>query len=466
MVHAPSTRAILSMAVAALCVVAVAQDRRSAQGAAPLDSPAPAQGRRIQRVYALAPAEGVFAYSRISPDGTQLAYSSEAPPARPGLEPVRTVRVVELATRKVLFEHGGIDAYFSPDGRRIIFLSMRPGDDSDVCLVTLATNELTCNVAPVRYGDYFSWARYDGRDRIATINSFYYYLEGPRAVMPPARVAPCPGIGVGARPLISKDGRQLTAFFGGTIVVRNVADCEGIVRTNIGGGKADFSWDGRYIAFHAQKPDGEGYEIRVVDLVRRRTFAATDLPGSSYFPSWTQDGRLSFRYDSAEYRGFVLASDFMPATTEPLPDQPVRPLFDNISWQELFPRRPRPAHAVTVVLVWAPWNAHSPDALLDLQKAARRWTADRIDVGVFAAPEPSSFSADIARMKASTAFTLPELALDPDRVIAAGAENYVPMVLLFEGDRLRERRLGAQTPAMLDDLVSGAFAGPRRRAAE
>jgi hypothetical protein len=412
---------------------------------------------RIARVYPLAPREGVFAYSRISPDGTHLAYSSEAPAARPGEAPLRTVRIVDLATKQVVFERQGIDAYFSPDGRRAIFLGQGNVGPDRVCMVRLDTRAVTCDVAPVSYGDYFSWATRDGRDLIATINSYYYYLDGDRAVMPAGRVPSCPSIGVGGRPLISKDGTRITTFVRGGLVVRNLTDCDGVVRTNMRGGKADFSWDGRYIAFHAQKPRGEGYEIKVVDLMRRRMLSVADLPGSSLFPSWTRDGRLSFRYDADDFRGFVIASDFMGNAWEPLPDEEPRETTP-LAWSDVFPRQPAPASPVSVVLVWAPWNAHSPDALIDLQKASETWRAQGADVGVFAAAEPSSVPSDVARMKAATALRVPELVMPPDRVAAAGAHNHIPMVLVFSRDRLRDRRLGAQTPAMLAELVRAAAA--------
>jgi hypothetical protein len=52
-------------------------------GAGGCDGGAP-PAPRLERVYALQPEEGVFAYARISPDGRTLAYASETrPPAQP-----------------------------------------------------------------------------------------------------------------------------------------------------------------------------------------------------------------------------------------------------------------------------------------------------------------------------------------------------------------------------------------------
>jgi Tol biopolymer transport system component len=165
-------------------------------------------------VYELASDKGVFAYSRISPDGRFLAYASEARNIVSGSGRSQVVTVVDLLEETVVFEEPGIDAYWSPDGQRMIYLSYRD-----------AVN---------------------------------------------------------------------------TVVVRSLADCADVLDTGLPGAKADFSWDGRYIAFHAPNTSGRGYEIQVVDLESRTVRTITRLSGSSFFPSWTRDGRLSFRYDGNE----------------------------------------------------------------------------------------------------------------------------------------------------------------------
>src|SRR5262249_13265301 len=155
-------------------------------------------------------------------------------------------------------------------------------------------------VAPVAEGDYFSWASRDGKDLILTIQSNYYYLNGDKGILPSKRVSSCPTTGVGERPLISKDGRRVTTFVRGAVVVRGIDNCEDIVNTGMQGAKADFSFDGRYVAFHVMKKDGKGYDIAVVDA-QQHTVRTLSLQGSSYFPSWTKDGRISFRYDGPDY---------------------------------------------------------------------------------------------------------------------------------------------------------------------
>ena len=143
------------------------------------------------------------------------------------------------------------------------------------------------NVAPSGLGDYFSWAVRDGRNLILTIASNYYYLDGDKAVLPAGRVPPCPGIGVGDRPLISKDGRRITTFVRGAVVIRGLTDCDNIIDTGLQGAKADFSFDGRYVAFHVARRGTKIYDIVVVDLEKRTMRTLRDLAGSSLFPSWT-----------------------------------------------------------------------------------------------------------------------------------------------------------------------------------
>lgn len=403
--------------------------------------PAAQRVPRFDRVFELKPSEGVFAYARISPDGQFLAYASE-------LGNTRTVTVVDLTTKKVLFTESGIDAYWSNDGKRMIFLSNRSG----VTIRHHDTGEIARNIAPGNLGDYFSWAVRDGRNLILTINSNYYYLDGDYAVLPHGRVPSCPGVGVGDRPLISKDGLRVTTFVRGAVVIRGLTDCSNILDTGIQGAKADFSWDGRYVAFHVQKANAKGYEIQVVDTEKRTVRTVTNLPGSSLFPSWTKDGRLNFRYDGDDYRGFITASNVLAAPERPLPTGPTR-VQANARWADLFPETPPPASRVNFVMVWATWSAHSPDALVDLQRAREHFRQTAADVGVFTALETGSLRTDVERMRRANRIDLPEIPLAPDRLARTEALNQIPTTLLFRDGVVVDRRLGAQTT---DDLIAWA----------
>ena len=401
---------------------------------------APASAQTVARVHQLEPGEGVFAYSRISPSGRYLAYSAER---RQGRQTLRTVKVLDLKTGELLFTEPGIDPYWSPDERRIIYLSYQNPAAPSVSVLTLSTGAVTRDVAPVGLGDYFSWADAGGRDLILTIRGNYYYLQGNRAELPARRVPSCPGIGMGERPLISKDGRRITAFVGNTLVVRSLADCQDVLDTRIPGAKADFSWDGRYIAFHAPKPDSRGYEIQIVDLQQRTLRRLDNLPGSSEFPSWTSDGRLSFRYDAEDYHGFVLVSGALDAPEAPLESS--RRVGAEPGWNDLFPRTPAPTGAA-MVLVWSTWSAHSEDALKALDRfSTERGPVSADGVTVRHTLDISSTPEDALRMMAEWQVRIPGIERTATRAFALRTATQMPMYLLFDGHRLVGERLGAQT---------------------
>lgn len=426
----------------------------------------------IERLYPLRPQEQIYAYARISPSGNFLAYAAELPADQVAEDPQRIetvigrdgtprqvlinteiLTVVDLRTRRTLFQSPGVDGYWSNDERRLIFLNLykRP---YHVSLWDRESGEVEERVAPEELGAYFSWGKRDGRDLILTILSQYYYLGPQGAVLPPQLVAECPGIGRGERPLLSKDGRRITTFVRGSIVVRNLTDCEDILDTGVQGAKADFSFDGRYIAFHAPKPRAEdGYEIRVIDTQARTMRTVTNLPGSSLFPSWTRDGRLCFRYEGKDYAGFMMASQVLTAPQKPLPS-PVAVLPEQLTWEDLFPQAPAPPHALKLVLIWATWNAYSPRALVDLQQAEEKLRAHGVDVVALTSTELSSAPADVKRQLAKNGITLPYVMLAPERLGMTEALNQIPATLLFRGDHLIDRRLGAQSTAQLYDWVS------------
>ena len=418
---------------------------------AALQGTRPASGPVFDRVLPLAANEGVFAYARISPDGRFLAYASEMPdPVQPRI--VRTTQtVVDLTTKQRLFAEPGIDAYWSLDGERIIFLAQ--GGRSSVTIRHHQDGTLARDVAPVGLGDYFSWAQRDGRNLILTIQSNYYYLDGDKAVLPHARVTPCPDIGVGDRPLISKDGRRISTFVRGAVVIRGIDNCDNIIDTGLQGAKADFSFDGKYVAFHVARGVAKAYDVVVIDLEKKTMRVVTaDLPGSSLFPSWTKDGRLNFRYDGDDYRGFMIADRVL--------DVPARPLTQTASampahpkWSELFPETPQPSQRVAVVLIWAPWSAHAPQALLDLQQAA----GGRQDVAVATALEIGGLRNDADRIRRENGIRLPEIPLAPSRFLSTEAVNQIPTSLLFRDGAMIDRHLGAQTADELKVWIQRAL---------
>jgi hypothetical protein len=412
---------------------------------------------RFERVYPLKAEEGVFAYARVAPSGQLLAYASEMPAPGRSNAITQTVTVVDLAAKKTLFTEPGIDAYWSNDSSRMIFLSFADPRGSSVVIRHHPGGEIARNVAPVSLGDYFSWAVRDGRDLILTIQSNYYFLDGDKGVMPAQRPPSCPGIGVGQRPLISKDGRRASTFVGGTVVLRNLTDCDDIVDTGLQGAKADWSFDGRYVAFHVAKLDRKGYDLVVVDAERRTQRRITaSMAGSSLFPSWTKDGRLCFRYDGDDYRGFMMATDVLSVPEQPLPPAGRR-VPATLRWTELFPETAAPASRVVLAMIWATWSAHSPYALEHLQAAADDFRARGIDASAVTAVELSSLRADVDRLRRQGHVHLPEIPLAADRLPLTQALNQIPTTLLFKDGLLLDSRLGAQSSAELRDWVAQAL---------
>ena len=409
---------------------------------------APPQTPHYSQVYTLKPREGVFAYARISPDGKRLVYASRVNARNPNAPAGYVETAVDLATGNILFSEPGIDAYWSPDGKRFIY----SGDDG-VTIRHSDTNTTSTKVAPNGLGDYYSWAVRDGRDLILTIESHYYYLDGDKGVMPYGTVKPCDTIGTGERPLISKDGKRITTFVKGNIVVRGLDNCDNIFDTGIQGAKADFSWDGRYIAFHTLKKDKTGYEIQIVDLEQRTVRTLPGLEGSALFPSWTQDGRLCFRYDGPNFRGFMMATGVLDVTARPLPAVPAS-LPAKRTWHDIFPDTPAPA-GTSLVLIWAPWSAHSQIAFAALEQAKTYFASRATALSIAGAADPGSPESDITKQLAEFKVPFPRIPLSQAGLALTEARNQMPTTLLFRDGVLIDRRLGAQSFDQLREWVGG-----------
>jgi WD40-like Beta Propeller Repeat len=410
-------------------------------------TPRPPAGPQYTHVYTLRPKEGVFAYARISPDGRALVYASEQSDARHprGIRTQETI--VDLATKKVLYTEGGIDAYWSTDGTRIIYSA-----NDGVSIRDMQTGTVARRIAPDGLGDYYSWAKRDGKDLIMTIDSHYYYLNNGKAVLPYATVKKCDKIGTGERPLISKDGMRITTFVDGNIVVRNIDNCDDVFDTGIKGAKADFSWDGRYIAFHSLKPQGSGYDIQIVDVQKRTIRTLPGLNGSALFPSWTRDGRLEFRYDGPDYRGFVLASNVLDVPARPLPAV-AEPLPNSRTWDDIFPETRRQQHHMNLVLIWAPWSAHSQIAFTQLDEAKAYFARENADVSIAAAADPGSAEQEISRQWAAFQTNVPRVQLTARGLGLTQARNQMPTTLLFRDGVLVGEKLGAQGAEQLQRWV-------------
>jgi hypothetical protein len=413
-----------------------------------LGAQAPRPGPHYEQVYTLKPKEGVFAYARISPDGKRLAYASQIS-ARPVSQRGWAVNVVDLATQKILFSQQGIDAYWSNDGKRVIYSGAQ-----GVTIWNAETGDSSITPEASPLGDYFSWAVRDGKDLILTIRNNYYYLNGDKPVLPHAEVPSCDKIGVGERPLISKDGGRITTFFKGNLVVRGLDNCDNIFDTGIQGSKADFSWDGRYIAFHAVKSQETGYEIRIVDLQDRTVRTLPGLEGSALFPSWTRDGRLCFRYDGPDYRGFMIATEVLAAPVASLPAIP-EALPEHRAWNDIFPETPA-APGMRMVMIWAPWSAHSFEAFTNLQRARESFAKHSVKIDIRAAADPGSRQSDITRQLSDFRVTVPRIPLSQKGLAMTEARNQMPTTLLFRDGILIGQRLGAQSSEAIQDWVAAS----------
>lgn len=409
-----------------------------------------AQTPKFDKAYALKPEEGVFAYSRISPDGRYLAYASIArDPRKSGGMPM-TVTLVDLQLSKVLFTEPGLDAYWSTDGERMIYSSNTTGTVS----IRHLNGEITRNVAPMGLGDYYSWGMRDGKNLILTIASNYYYLDGDKGVLPAGRVPSCESIGRGDRPLLSRDGQRISTFVGGSVVVRSLTDCSYIFDTGLQGAKADFSWDSRYVAFHVPRGSGDSYDVLVVDVQDKTVRNVTaSLKGSSYFPNWTKDGRLSFRYDGDDYRGFMFASNVLSVPARALSSVGAH-LPANRTWTDIFPETAQPKPAFSMVLIWSSWSAHSSMALVELRRATQEWQKKGVGIAIMTATDPASQAADVYRITVQNGDNLPRIPLTGPHLKLTEAANQMPTTLLFRDGQLIDRRLGAQTAQELQEWVA------------
>ncbi len=409
-----------------------------------------ATGPTYSRVYTLGPKEGVFAYARIAPDGRTLVYASELNEGRRRVAGEPVITVVDVASKRISFAAPGTDAYWSVDGTRLIYTAA-----GGVSIRDMRTGKIKRHIAPNGLGDYYSWGLRDGKDLILTIDGNYYYLQNDKAVLPIAKVKPCDPIGAGQRPLISKDGRRITTFVDGNIVVRGLDNCADIFNSGIKGAKADFSWDGRFIAFHSLKQGGDGYDIQIVDLQKKTIRTLPGLRGSGLFPSWTKDGRLCFRYDGPDYRGFVIAANVLDALERPLPSVPVS-LRPGRRWTDIFPETSRPDTHLSVVMIWAPWSAHSQSAFAELDRL-RSFLADgKASVSVAAAADPESAAPEVARQLTWFGTSVPSIPLGRAGLAQTEARNQMPATLLFRDGTLIGAKLGAQSFEALKGWIRDA----------
>jgi hypothetical protein len=149
----------------------------------------------------------------------------------------------------------------------------------------------------------------------------------------------------------------------------------------------------------------------------------------------------------------MFASDPLSAPARPLPATSQQ-VPQRRTWSDVFPETKRPEHTLNLVLVWGSWSAHSPMALMEMQRARDYFNKFGLDVGVVAATDPGSIKSDVDRMIDEYNVHLPSISLAPQRLVLTEAHNQIPTVLLFRAGELVDRKLGAQTFEQLRDWVA------------
>ena len=293
---------------------------------------ASSSGPQYARVYTLKPKEGVFAYARISPDGDTLVYASE--------KTTRAIRtgsdrrtMVDLASKKIL----------SP--RMVSTHTGRSTERGSSTRAARASRFATCAPArsPARRPAgtrrllQLGAARRQGS--ILTIASNYYYLDGDKAV---------------SADLQGESVRQDRHRRASAHLERRQAHHD-LRRRQHRRARARqlrrhlrHRHQGREGGFLVGRPlhrlplaqaEGPATTIQIVDLQQHTVRTLPGLSGSALFPSWTKDGRLCFRYDGPDYRGFMMASNVLDVPAQPLPAV-AEPLPRRRTWRT-FSRRPR-----------------------------------------------------------------------------------------------------------------------------
>lgn len=420
-----------------------------------LDASGARQGVDVRSVYELSESETVFAYSRISADGDLLTYTSQPRGTGEGVH--WRIKLIRLSTGRELFSDTGFDGYFSPDGKRLIYRAVK-GDRQTVVVRDIGAERAIEDVAPVELGDYYSWGKRDASDMVLTVRGHYFFLDRlGRGIMPANTMRHCPELGPAERPLISKDGKLVTAFVYGTVVVRPIDACEPIIRTGLRGAKADFSYDSRYIAMHAPSRSGARYDVFVVDLANGDVRNVTrELPGSSFYPSWTRGGRLSFRYDGSDYQGFKIASGFL--NLPPLRQALGLSLDPSVvRWHDVFEGSSVPEQPLALVVVWGTWNVHGAEALLEVGRSFGAESASSLALRM--ATDSISSERLVAEALRACACAVERIQLRSAGLPLTWMNNQNPALLLFRSGFLIDRRLGVQKTSELSAWIRLAANG-------
>jgi hypothetical protein len=96
-----------------------------------------------------------------------------------------------------------------------------------------------------------------------------------------------------------------------------------------------------------------------------------------------------------------------------------------------------------------------------MQQAREHFRREGFDLTVLAASDPASQPADVDLLVSRNHITLPSIPITPAGLARTEGRNQMPTTLLFRGDQLVDRRLGAQTTRELVDWVTSMGAKGR-----
>src|SRR5262245_55953248 len=150
----------------------------------------------------------------------------------------------------------------------------------------------------------------------------------------------------------------------------------------------------------------------------------------------------------------MIATNVLDTPAASLPVVP-ESLPERRAWSDIFPET-RSAPGMRLVMIWAPWSAHSLEAFTNLQEAREDFTARGVQVDVMAAADPGSRESDITSQLEDFHVTIPRIQLSPRHLAMTEARNQMPSTLLFRGGVLIDRKLGAQSSETLRDWVLSA----------
>jgi hypothetical protein len=142
----------------------------------------------------------------------------------------------------------------------------------------------------------------------------------------------------------------------------------------------------------------------------------------------------------------MMASGVLDIPAQPLPAV-AEPLPPDRTWGDIFETTARPEHRLNVVMIWAPWSAHSQEAFTNLDQA-RDYFANS-DVSIAAAADPGSAETEIARQWSAFQTNVPRVPLSSRGLALTEARNQMPTTLLFRDGLLVDTKLGAQSFAQL-----------------